>query len=203
MVEDWLTRFVSDYAEAVQRIDGAAPVWTSTTTGKGYQPVIGPHPETEVVRLIANDLGATNATTYRQIVLGFPYPMAPKQKCDVVVTSSENWAIEVKMLRLMGDNGKANDNMLMHILSPYPAHRSALTDCEKLAVSGFDANLAVLIYGFDYPAWPMDPAIDAFEQLAGARVVLGDRAEAHFSGLIHPVHNEGRVFAWSIQPMET
>ncbi len=36
------------------------------------------------------------------------------------------------MLRLMGDNGKANDNMLMHILSPYPSHRSALTDCEKL-----------------------------------------------------------------------
>ena len=28
---------------------------------------------------------------------------------------------EVKMLRLMGDNGKPNDNMLMHILSPYPA----------------------------------------------------------------------------------
>jgi len=27
----------------------------------------------------------------------------------------------------MGDNGKPNDNMLMHILSPYPAHRSALT----------------------------------------------------------------------------
>jgi hypothetical protein len=32
------------------------------------------------------------------------------------------WAIEVKMLRLMGDNGKLNDNMVMHILSPYPAH---------------------------------------------------------------------------------
>jgi hypothetical protein len=36
------------------------------------------------------------------------------------------------MLRLMGDNGKPNDNMLMHILSPYPSHRSALTDCQKL-----------------------------------------------------------------------
>lgn len=37
------------------------------------------------------------------------------------------------MLRLFGDNAKLNDNMLMHLLSPYPAHRSALTDCEKLA----------------------------------------------------------------------
>jgi hypothetical protein len=34
------------------------------------------------------------------------------------------------MLRLLGDNGKLNDNMLMHVLSPYQAHRSALTDCE-------------------------------------------------------------------------
>ena len=33
------------------------------------------------------------------------------------------------MLRFMGDNGKLNDNIVMHILSPYPEHRSALTDC--------------------------------------------------------------------------
>ena len=46
-----------------------------------------------------------------------------------------DWAIEAKMLRMFGDNGKLNDNMLMHVLSPYPAHRSALTDCGKLAHS--------------------------------------------------------------------
>jgi hypothetical protein len=46
-------------------------------------------------------------------------------------------AVEVKMLRLMGDNGKPNDNMLMHILSPYPDDNSALTDCQRLAASGF------------------------------------------------------------------
>jgi hypothetical protein len=37
-----------------------------------------------------------------------------------VVGDPVDWAIEVKMLRLMGDNHKPNDNMLMHILSPYP-----------------------------------------------------------------------------------
>jgi hypothetical protein len=52
------------------------------------------------------------------------------------------------MLRLMGDNGKPNDNMLMHIVSPYSSHRSALTDCQKLAASGFSESLAVLIYGY-------------------------------------------------------
>jgi hypothetical protein len=36
------------------------------------------------------------------------------------MSPSWEWAIEIKMPRLMGDNGKPNDNMLMHILSPYP-----------------------------------------------------------------------------------
>jgi hypothetical protein len=48
------------------------------------------------------------------------------------VSPDWSWAIEVKLLRLLGDNGKPNDNILMHILSPYPAHRSAFTDCTKL-----------------------------------------------------------------------
>ena len=67
------------------------------------------------------------------------------------------------MLRLMGDNGKLNDNMITHILSPYPAHRSALTDCTKLVISQLGKHKAILIYGYDYPDWPMDPVIDAFE----------------------------------------
>ena len=53
------------------------------------------------------------------------------------------------MLRLMGDNGKPNDNMLMHILSPYPKDRSALTDCAKLLGSGLVGRKAIVIYGFD------------------------------------------------------
>lgn len=50
--------------------------------------------------------------------------------------------------------------MLMHILSPYPAHRSALTDCEKLVNAGFPGSTAVLIYGYDYDDWPMRPVVD-------------------------------------------
>ena len=55
----------------------------------------------------------------------------------------EHWFIEVKMWRLMGDNGKPNDNILMHVLSPYVQHRSALTDCEKLSNSGFTGRKAI------------------------------------------------------------
>ena len=194
----WLRDFVADIAGAIVRVDSRSPIWTSSTTGKSYQPGIGPHPETETLRLVTSDLSESAPKRFGNLTLNVPYPSAPRQKCDLVVRAKESWAIEVKMLRLMGDNGKPNDNMLMHILSPYPSHRSALTDCDKLVSSGFDTNLAILIYGFDYPSWPMDPAVDAFEELARARVTLGQRSGAAFSGLIHPIHKEGRVFAWPV-----
>lgn len=129
-----------------------------------------------------------------------PYPGASRQKCDLCVGSVPQWewAVEVKMLRLMGDNGKPNDNMLMHILSPYPKDRSALTDCPKLLDSGFPGRKAVLIYGFDYPSLHMDPAIEAFEVLASRLVKLGARSVATYSDLVHPVHRAGRVFGWTL-----
>ena len=105
------------------------------------------------------------------------------------------------MLRLMGDNGRPNDNMLMHILSPYPNDRSALTDCLKLVESGLAGRKAIVIYGFDYPDLPMDPAIEVFELLARRWVHLGSRAVGSYQDLVHPVHKTGRVFGWEIAPV--
>lgn len=98
----------------------------------------------------------------------------------------------------MGDNGKPNDNILMHILSPYPQHRSAVTDGPKLRGSGLVGKKALVIYGYEYPGWPLEPTISAFEILGGRVAELGPRAEASFSGLIHPVHERGAVFGWAI-----
>jgi hypothetical protein len=194
----WLDDFAHDFADAIRFVDAQGPVWKSVTSGRSYQSGIGPHPETETLKLVARELAARSGGRYTELKLNMPYPSEPKKKCDLVVSSSTLWAIEVKMLRLMGDNGKLNDNMLMHILSPYPTHRSALTDCAKLANSGFTGGRAVLIYGFDYPDWPMDLAIEAFERLARATVDLGERTTASFSDLIHPVHQQGRVFIWQL-----
>ena len=94
--------------------------------------------------------------------------------------------IEGKLLRLKGDNGNPNDNMLMHILSPYPQHRSALTDTVKLATSQFLEPKAIVIIAYDYPDLPFEPAIGAFEILAKNAVDLGPRQEAEFKGLCHP-----------------
>jgi hypothetical protein len=39
----------------------------------------------------------------------------------------------------------------------------------------------------------MDPVIEAFETLASQRVKLASHAVSSFDGLIHPVHQRGRV----------
>jgi hypothetical protein len=107
------------------------------------------------------------------------------------------------MLRLMGDNGKPNDNMLMHILSPYPVHRSAVTDCEKLARSQFQGRKAIVLFAYEYPDYPVEPAARAFELLSADRVSLGIRAAASFSGLLHPIHRSGLILGWEVQTKTT
>ena len=66
----------------------------------------------------------------------------------------------------------------------------------------FSGSLAVLIYGYDYDVRSMNPAVEAFEQLAMQRVRLGPREVASFDGLIHPVHRRGaslsgKSIAWA------
>jgi hypothetical protein len=116
----------------------------------------------------------------------------------LVVTVPDTWANEAKLLRLKGDNGRPNDNMRMHILSPNPQHHSALTDFTKFLASGLPGRKAIIIYGYDHPTLSMDLAIDALELLARHRVRLVNRATAQFDGLVHPVHQCGRVFGWEI-----
>ena len=199
-----LAELVRDFAAGIEAVDSLAPVAASSRTGASYQPGIGPHTEAQTIKLVMAYLADTDPRGYHAYRLGVPYADGTRQACDVClgVPGSWEWAVEVKMLRLMGDNGKLNDNMVMHILSPYPAHRSALTDCAKLVASQLGTRKAVLIYGYDYPGWPMDPAIEAFQGLASRQVSLTDPLVASFDGLIHPVHRRGRVFGWQVQPLD-
>jgi hypothetical protein len=150
------------------------------------------------VKLITKDIQASHPERYASLALGVSYPDRQRQRCDLVIGEPAEWAVEVKLLRLLGDNGKLNDNMLMHVLSPYPAHRSALTDVTKLRSSSFACHLGILIYGFDYEDWPMEPAIQAFEALAHEHAALLDRVVVHFDSLAHPVHKRGSVYTWEI-----
>jgi hypothetical protein len=192
-----LQGFVQDFTTGLIAADLRRPQAVDTRSGTLFKPGIGPHSEADAISLIANELELAVPSVYAgRISLGVPYPDAPGQKCDLCIGSQPNWAwaVEVMMLRYLGDDGKLSDNILMQ-------HRRAVTDCVKLAKSPLGERKALLIYGFDHVQWPLDPAIDGFETLAGAKVGLGSRHVVAFDRLMHPIHARGRVFAWGIQEM--
>lgn len=195
-----LGELVEDFATAIESVDARRPQAVNQRSKVPYQPGIGPHTEAGTVALVMGELATTNPHMYASHALGVPYPGASRQKCDLCLGTSPSWqwAIEVKMIRMLGDNGKANDNLPTHMLSPYPSHRSALTDCVKLVESGLGDREAILMYGYDSDEFPVMDLIDAFTTLARERVHLGPMAHANFGGLIHPVHQRGVVVAWEL-----
>lgn len=195
-----LDTFASDFASAIVAVDRTCPIAVNTRTNVVFQPGIGPHGEAKTIEMVMAELRGMYPDRYGAYSLGVPYPNNPRQKCDLCIGTDGDWAfaIESKLLRMLGDNGKPNDNMLMHILSPYETHRSALTDCAKLARSGFASRTAVLIYGFESDEYPLEQAVSAFQILANARVPLGKRCESRFEGLRHPIHARGAVYCWEV-----
>jgi hypothetical protein len=199
-----IEHLVRDFAEAIRRADAHLPIAYSLRSGKAYQAGIGPHTETQTVNLVLEELRAIDPATYARGETDVPYPAFPRQRCDLVFNADGGpWHVEVKMMRMLGDNGKTNENILAHILSPYPQHRSALTDCTKLSVSGFVGRCAILIYGYEYEGWPLEPVIEAFEKLAQRNVSLSNRCLAQFTDLGHPGHQRGAVYGWELHRLRT
>ena len=115
-----LQQLVGDFARSIQRVDARRPQAINARSKLPFLPGLGPHAETDAVRLVVEELQALSPERYRgRLFLSVRYPEISKQKCDFCIGSktSWEWAVEVKMLRFLGDNGKLNDNILMHILN--------------------------------------------------------------------------------------
>ena len=199
-VSEFLPRFVTDFATAMQEVDRDRPVAVRSGEKGEFRAGIGPHPEDAGVEMCVQRMATTAPLQYGQHARSVAYPDGSRTKCDLCFGKGPawDWAIEVKLLRFLGDNGKQNGNMLMHILSPYPQDRSALTDCSKLARAPIATHKAIVIFGYEHREWPLEPAIAAFELLAARQVELGPRHTAETGPLVHPVHDAGRVFGWQI-----
>lgn len=196
-----LEQLVKDFAFGLEQADHRRPEASNLRANRIYKAGIGPHTEAQTLKRVAEELAKLGGA-YINYTFDVPYPGLSRQRCDWCIGSAPewDWVIEAKLLRLFGDNAKMNDNMVTHILSPYSPHRSALTDCEKLAQSALKGRKAIIIFGYDYDGWDMIPIIEAFETLARQRVKLGHRHVGRFSDLVHPVHQRGGVFAWELTP---
>jgi hypothetical protein len=199
MADDFIAVLAGDFASGLRAADARQPVAISQRRkGVSYKAGIGPHSESRTIELVLDELRKWKSSVYGSAKTNIPYPNLSLQKCDLVLDTPEAWFIEAKMMRLMGDNGKPNDNILTHILSPYPRQNSALTDCEKLSKSGFPGRYAILIFGYEYPSWPLAPVMSAFESLARRNVCLSSPTIATFENLIHPIHVSGAVYVWEV-----
>jgi hypothetical protein len=156
-----LVEIVKDFAQAMEIVDSRRPRAASSRTSKRlYQPGIGPFAEDQAIAMTLAEMQAANQAYVSARKRRYPHG---GQVCDLALGQLPDWTIEVKLAQVGRDNGTYKDAAIKKILSPYADDRSAVTDCVKLARSGFAGRCAILIYGFEMWERPLSWLIEAFE----------------------------------------
>jgi hypothetical protein len=180
-----LMQLVSDFSDCLAEIDSSGGRF------KEFQPGVGPYGEPQLVRMIADRFNDNDL--YRDLVV-------TKRTPDLLIKGE--WAIEVKIARPFGDNGRLAEDWSVNLLHPYAGNVSAIGDCFKLLESSGNERKAVLVIGYEHspPQVSLDPLFRAFEVVATevSKVRLGTRFEAFRDALNHPVHQQLRVAAWEV-----
>ncbi len=191
-----LDKIVHDFAAAFKAVDTTAPQGSSKS--RIYQPGIGPLPEADAITRALAHLRQVDPITYGS-ASPQPYP-AKRQACDLVIPG--HWALEFKLLRPYGDNGVEAEHWSENVLHPYPGNTSSISDCLKLIQSGFKERKGIIVFGYEHtpPLIDLTIAINAFEVIARqvVGIYLSNRIVAELNGLIHPYHQQGKVFGWEL-----
>lgn len=136
-------------------------------TGEVYLPGVKTMTERKFVDEIRNwwlaehpdDFNPQNA-----IATEVPYQNLPRANCDLQLSSdgsnmtAPEWAIEVKHIALVGNNGKNNDYGVAKILSPYLKDRSLIHDIERLKKYAPSKRKAVIGYCYSYSPETLESA---------------------------------------------
>jgi len=177
---------VRDLANAFQAVDA------SGARHKEFQPGLGPFGEAPAVAAALVELKKANPSGYSAAIV--------KRLPDLLIPGK--WALEFKIVRPYGDNGKPAEHWSENVLHPYPGNTSSLGDCIKLLESNLAERKAIIILGFEHsPAQiSIDPVIASFELLASnvVGVRLGPRTEEVRRGLVHPVHQQTRIIGYEV-----
>ena len=192
-----LQNFVKDFAKSMEVVDKILPPAKNARSGEEYEKGIGPYQEKLLIEHVVSNMKQENAELYKSTELEVKYPN-DRKRCDVVLNN--DLFIEVKAVRKMRNNGVHEEFLVNHILSPYEADKSFLTDTKKLLDSSFNGHKAVVMYGYDYPDFPIDLILGCFELLAEKYFCkLTEQYEHSFDGLIHPIHKKGKVKGYLLE----
>ncbi|MCH8225360.1 MAG: hypothetical protein IIC97_05810 [Chloroflexi bacterium] len=169
-------------ADLLKNLDEERPVH------KRFRPGIGPFGEPQIVAEIARRLS----------ILG----LAAKTRRTPDMAIGHDWAIEFKIVRPFGDNGKEAENWSVNLLHPYPGNVSLIGDAIKLCeLEGFQQKGLFLIgYEHEPAKISLEPLLRSFEVIAGQvmGITLGERVEEKRLNLVHPEHQVLRCVAWDV-----
>tara|TARA_Y100000991_G_C21905036_1_gene319774 strand:- start:242 stop:823 length:582 start_codon:yes stop_codon:yes gene_type:complete len=190
-----IEKFATDFAKALKLADEKRP------REKNYKPGIGPHEEDHQVELALEVLNGQG----KYIECGKKKYPNSREECDLVIDGK--LAVEFKLLRPLGNNGKDDDKRwLIKILYPSYGNVSAIGDVLKLKQSGFSEKkvIALLTYfpiNNNEVKEKIDTTLTCFEFILNEvyKVQLGERVSEKFNDLIHPVHNTGVLHCWEIK----
>ncbi|MGE3151263.1 MAG: hypothetical protein AB7G48_01445 [Nitrospiraceae bacterium] len=181
-----LVELVADFA------DGLVAVDSTRTPHKEFHPGIGPYGEAQAVSAALKQMKTKKPELYARA--------ATKRLPDILILG--HWALELKIVRPFGDNGKPAEHWSENVLHPYPGNTSSLGDCIKLLECALYERKAILIFGYEHnpPQVHLEQAIASFEVLAKniMKVRLGERVEELQKNLVHPVHQQLRVYGFEV-----
>lgn len=194
-----IRQLVRAFADAIPSVD-------ETANHSRWKPGIGPFEEENQIEMIREEV-KQRAAVEETIKYEEPYPDSSRRVDLLLGDDGDSLPIEAKLIRFRRDNGNIDPNMYKSVFSPFPERSSSsmLTDCVKLAESGFGFPCGVL--GLYY-----ERNEEKYEDLRADRIAekfildvefwydipIETVCVESFSGLRHPHHQHGAVIGWEL-----
>jgi hypothetical protein len=177
------SEIVKTIADILKEFDAEMPIH------KAFRPGIGPFGEPQIVGMIAKRLSAKG--------------IASQTKRTPDLDIQHQWAIEFKIVRPFGDNGKEAENWSVNMLHPYAGNVSLIGDAIKLSKLDTFPHKGLFVIGFEHnPAKiSLDPLLDSFESISRRvmKIELGERIEQKREELVHSEHQVVRCIGWQLK----
>jgi len=190
-----LSKIINDFANALLAIDSKYPIEGT------FKPGIGPHTEDHSREMILEYFRSL-PETYKEYnsASSILYP-GKREMCDIVIT--DQWAIELKLLRPFGDNDKESEHWSNKLIHPYYGNKSAVGDALKLFSSSFLEKKAIILFSYEHtnPRIDTEITLKSFELILSQihKVNLKPRLVSERKGLIHPTFQVLKVIGWELE----
>ena len=180
---------VNYFAEAAKALDNTGVAYGN------FQPGVGPYPERALVRECLDYLKYAYPSDFAEAEI-------PSRRGSPDLLIPGQWAIEFKIARPYGDNGKEAEHWSQNLLHPYEGNTSSLGDALKLRATRHSANNALIVFTYSHDPSKIDlePLIRSVEIIAREvlEIPLGNRHRCTFGSLRHPVHQQLACYGWEV-----